>query len=320
MSSDNLDQELGFLKESIDKALDAAINGYPCDVPLIREAMAYSVEGGKRLRGAIVLSTYRSLGGDGDAMPFALAIEMIQAYSLVHDDLPCMDDDDMRRGRPTCHKKYGEAIGVLAGDALLTLAFETAASSDLPPYRVVEGVKALAYGAGAAGMVGGQVLDLQPEAIRCGACPGDASANDPVDVADPADSADPANLADPAAQADPADRVRLMYRLKTGRLFETAARLGAILAGAPAKTVERVGEAGMCFGFSYQILDDIEDSAQGGMEDKKTTLPRTISLEKAREEAIGGFQRCKQLTDPGWLLARLADHYLVTKLGILPSR
>jgi geranylgeranyl diphosphate synthase type II len=306
-------RELECLRKAIDEAMEGALLGYPCDVPLIREAMVYSAEGGKRLRGAIVLSTYKDLGGDGDAMHFALAIEMIQAYSLVHDDLPCMDDAEMRRGRPACHKKFGEAMGVLAGDALLTLAFETAASSDLPPYRVVEGIKALAYGAGAAGMVGGQVLDLQPEAIRCGACPGGPSANGRAGAAGPSDSDSPGDLADPENLAD---RVRLMYRLKTGRLFETAAKLGAILAGAPAATVERAAEAGMHFGFAFQILDDIEDAAQGGVEEDKDTLLKRISLEKAREEAIMGFQRCKQLAGSGRLLARLADHYLVTRLGV----
>lgn len=296
---EDLFKELDCLKASIDEAMEAAVSGYRCDVPLIREAMAYSTESGKRLRGAIVLSTYKSLGGNGDAMPFALAIEMIQAYSLVHDDLPCMDDADMRRGRPACHKKFGEAMGVLAGDALLTLAFETACTSDLPPYRVVEGIRALAYGAGAAGMVGGQVLDLQPE-----------MSNDRTDEATPAD---------PAGQSDPAERVRLMYRLKTGRLFETAARLGAILAGAPDEIVRRAGDAGMSFGVAFQILDDIEDASQGGTEDQKATLPATISLEKAREEAIMGLQRCQELcrqfAGPDYLLGRLAAHYLVSKLG-----
>jgi geranylgeranyl diphosphate synthase type II len=324
---EDLFKELGGLKRAIDEAIEAAVDGYRCDVPLIREAMAYSTEGGKRLRGAIVLSTYKSLGGDGDAMPFALAIEMIQAYSLVHDDLPCMDDAEMRRGRPACHRKFGEAMGVLAGDALLTLAFETAASADLPPYRVVEGIKALAYGAGAAGMVGGQVLDLRPDAVRCGASGGETSANDRAGAADPSDSDSPGDLDRPgdpdgpgdlAGPENPAHRVRLMYRLKTGRLFETAAKLGAILAGAPAGTVERAAEAGMCFGLAYQILADIEDSAQGGAEDRKDTLPKRISLEKVREEAVMDLQRCKNLAGSGWLLERLADYYLATKLGVSP--
>ncbi|HHX27453.1 MAG: polyprenyl synthetase family protein [Bacillota bacterium] len=293
MSSEDLTRELGLLKESIDKAMGAAVSGYRCDVPLIREAMAYSAGGGKRLRGAIVLSTYASLGGDGDAMPFALAMEMVHAYSLVHDDLPCMDDDDMRRGRPTCHRKYGEAIGVLAGDALLTLAFETAASSDLPPYRVVEGIRALAYGAGAAGMVGGQVLDLQP-GISTGGGP----------------SVHRGSNGD-----DPADRVRLTYRLKTGRLFETAAKLGAILAGAPATTVARAGEAGMCFGFAFQIMDDIDDSVQGGSEDQKDTLVKRVSLDAARREAASALERSIRLAGPDWFLARLSKHYLATKLA-----
>jgi len=326
---DDFLRELESLRKAIDEAMERAISGYPCDVPLIREAMAYASEGGKRLRGAIVLSTFESLGGRGDATPFALAIEMIQAYSLVHDDLPCMDDAEMRRGRPACHRKYGEAMGVLAGDALLTLAFETAATSDLPPYRVVEGIRALAYGAGAAGMVGGQVLDLGP---GTDGSPGSASgahlpgAEGSVTEAQVLGAAETGGTREASGSwpslNDGADAVRLMYRLKTGKLFETAARLGAILAGAPGDIVRKAGEAGMSFGFAFQILDDIEDASQGGAEDQKDTLPKRISVEKAREEAAEALRRCKKLVTecggPDFLLARLADYYLASKLGLAP--
>lgn len=291
MPFEDLLAELRELKGSIDRALGEVISRYPCgDIPLIRDAMSYALEGGKRLRGAIVLSTFRSLGGKGDAMPFALAMEMVQAYSLVHDDLPCMDDDDMRRGKPTCHKKFGQAVALLTGDALLTLAFETAASARLSPDRVAAGILTLARGAGAAGMVGGQVLDLHLEAGRGG-----------------------------ASETYPTDMVRAMYGLKTGKLFETASALGAILAGADLGEIRRVSCWGSLFGYAYQVLDDLEDLVQGGKEGGKDTLVRRTSPETAREEAAECLRRSLEVADPGWLTANLSRYYLESRLAPRPS-
>ena len=136
------------------------------------DAMYYSLlAGGKRIRPVLLLESCRLCGGDpGKALPFAGAIEMIHTYSLIHDDLPCMDDDDLRRGRPTNHKVYGEATAVLAGDALLTAAFEWMLdpSVTLPPERTLEAARVLAQAAGAQGMVGGQVLDMAGEGHAMG--------------------------------------------------------------------------------------------------------------------------------------------------------
>ena len=138
----------------------------------LREAMEYSLmAGGKRIRPVLVLESCRMCGGDPEAaLPFACAVEMIHTYSLIHDDLPCMDDDDLRRGRPTNHKVFGEANAVLAGDGLLTAAFETmlAPGQKLPPERVLEAAGILARAAGGRGMVGGQVLDMAGEGRALG--------------------------------------------------------------------------------------------------------------------------------------------------------
>lgn len=269
-----LDQELLVFKKSIDAGLVRTAAEYPCDgIPLIRDAMLYSLEGGKRLRGTVILSLFKDLAGFGDAMPFALAMEMIQAYSLVHDDLPCMDDDDFRRGMPTCHKKYGQAVAVLTGDALLTLAFETAASARISPELTIRGIRALAEGAGAAGMVGGQVIDLQSK-------PGSVFQ---------------------------ADAVRAMYRLKTGRLFETSARIGCVLAGAGHSETERISAWGSHFGYAYQILDDLDDMEE---EDDKDTLVKIIGADAVRKEAVESLRKSLECVRPEWLLARLSRRFL----------
>ena len=152
-----------------------AVNGYLnrlfdgiTDTPdILKQAMVYSISaGGKRIRPALMLEFYRILGGEPQkTVNFAAALEMIHTYSLIHDDLPCMDDDDMRRGQPSCHIKFGEDIALLAGDALLTQAFNTAADIDdsIPPERAVKAISALSFAAGMCRMVGGQVIDLQSE-------------------------------------------------------------------------------------------------------------------------------------------------------------
>ena len=131
----------------------------------LQEAMEYSLmAGGKRIRPVLVLETCRMCGGNPQkALPFAAAVEMVHTYSLIHDDLPAMDDDALRRGRPTNHVVYGEATAILAGDGLLTAAFEQLASAELPAQRIVDGVRCLAKAAGPEGMVGGQALDMAGE-------------------------------------------------------------------------------------------------------------------------------------------------------------
>ena len=151
-------------QECIERALKNYAAQWPDYGPL-REAMTYSLmAGGKRIRPVLTLAVCRLFGGQAEeALPFACGLEMVHTYSLIHDDLPCMDDDDFRRGKPTNHKVYGQANAVLAGDALLTAAFSVLASAALPPERVCRAVAVLAQAAGPAGMVGGQVLDLLGE-------------------------------------------------------------------------------------------------------------------------------------------------------------
>ena len=153
--------------EMINKALE----GYmPESEDIVSRAMRYSVEnGGKRIRPELVLSFCEACGGDAEsALPLACALEMIHTYSLIHDDLPCMDNDDFRRGKPSCHIAFGYEYALLAGDALLTLAFETAVKAKLPADRIIDSIAVLSKAAGWAGMVGGQVMDLKNEGKKVG--------------------------------------------------------------------------------------------------------------------------------------------------------
>ena len=195
----------------------------------IYEAMRYSLfAGGKRLRPVLMLETAKMLGGDADAvMPFACAMEMIHTYSLIHDDLPAMDNDDYRRGRLTCHKKYGEAIAILAGDALLNFAFETAASAfdyGEDPGRVAKALQILAKKAGIYGMIGGQVVDVQS-----------------------------------SGHAISKERLDFIYELKTSALLEAAMMTGAVLAGAAEKEVRTIEQVASDVGVAFQVRDDILD-------------------------------------------------------------
>jgi len=194
------------------------------------EAMRYSLmAGGKRLRPVLVLAAAELFGAPAErVMPAACALEMIHTYSLIHDDLPCMDDDDLRRGRPTNHKVYGEAMATLAGDALLTMAFELLGRQALvpgvTPDQAVRVVAEVAAAAGAAGMVGGQVEDIEWEGKQA-----------------------------------PAEQLRQIHRLKTGALFRASLRAGAILAGAAAADLARLDQYAEHFGLAFQIQDDVLD-------------------------------------------------------------
>ncbi len=220
----------------------------------LRDAMAYSLfAGGKRLRPSLVLGAAELISGDATAaMPVACALEMIHTYSLIHDDLPAMDDDDLRRGRPTSHKVYGEAIAILAGDALLTLAFGVAAETGR-----CDIVREIAQAAGAEGMVGGQVIDLEGE---------DASLT--------------------------LDELRRLHACKTGALIRCAVRCGALMGGANGTQLEALTRYGESIGLAFQIADDILDvvsttevlgKAVGSDEaNRKSTYPALVGLEKAR--------------------------------------
>ncbi len=195
----------------------------------VMEAMNYSVlAGGKRLRPLMMYETYRMFGGEGEVIrPFMAAMEMIHTYSLVHDDLPAMDNDEYRRGQLTTHAKYGHAMGILAGDALLNYAFETAASAfdyGEDPGRVAKAFQILAKKAGIYGMIGGQVVDVQS-----------------------------------SGHAISKERLDFIYELKTSALLEAAMMTGAVLAGASEEEVRIIEQVASDVGVAFQIRDDILD-------------------------------------------------------------
>lgn len=199
---------------------------------IIFEAMNYSVRaGGKRLRPILMEETYHMLGGSSAVIePFMAAIEMIHTYSLVHDDLPAMDNDEYRRGKKTTHAVYGEAMGILAGDALLNLAYETAAKAfdmEVADTRVARAFAVLAKKAGVYGMVGGQVVDVESE------------------------KSDDCSIT--------REKLDFIYRLKTGALIESSMMIGAILAGASSDEVSRVEQIAAKLGLAFQIQDDVLD-------------------------------------------------------------
>ena len=189
----------------------------------IVKAMDYSLSsGGKRIRPVIAIFAAKSLGvGSESVMPYAAAIELIHTYSLIHDDLPCMDNDDLRRGRPTNHKVFGEATAVLAGDALLNFAFETALMADTEPEKKIALLKIIARSAGLYGMIGGQILDMEGEKRKLAA-----------------------------------DEIRLMQNLKTGALIKAAAAIGAVTAGERKEFFDVYAEN---LGLAFQLKDDILD-------------------------------------------------------------
>ena len=243
--------------------INSALKEYlPTADDVVSQAMRYSVEnGGKRIRPALLLEFCRVCGGDyKKAMPFACAIEMIHTYSLIHDDLPCMDNDDFRRGKPSCHIAFGEEYALLAGDALLTLAFETAMKSNLSAEITVKAAKELAKAAGVMGMVGGQVLDLQNEGKEVG-------------VSD----------------------LQKTDELKTGELIRAACVLGCVCAGADDKKIAAAEKYAHDIGIAFQIVDDILDVTSdeetlgkpigSDEENQKSTYVSLLGIEKSRKTA-----------------------------------
>jgi len=243
------------------RLVDRALVRYvPPGPSRLRQAMRYSLlGGGKRIRPILTLAAAEAVGAQARiALPCACAIEMIHAYSLVHDDLPAMDDDDVRRGRPTSHRVYGEGLAVLVGDALLTEAFRVLATAQLPPPRRLRIVAEVAAAAGEAGMVGGQALDLAAEGRDVG-------------------------LAE----------IRAIHRRKTGSLLSVAVRVGAIAGGAEPTILRRLATYGRHLGLAFQIADDLLDWGSGAQADgrsdrerDKATYPRAIGLARARRAAL----------------------------------
>ena len=222
---------------------------------ILYDAMRYSLcAGGKRLRPHIAMLTAEAMGADPMiALPYGAAVECIHTYSLIHDDLPCMDDDDLRRGKPTCHKKFGEAVALLAGDGLLTMAFTVIASAPLSASQNVMASKVLAHYAGASGMVQGQVLDM-------------------------------------TLQKNDAEAIMEMYRHKTGGLFRASAALGAIAAGGAGTEFDVFAKN---LGAAFQIQDDILDvtattevlgkPVNSDEKNDKNTIVSIFGVQKAKE-------------------------------------
>jgi geranylgeranyl diphosphate synthase type II len=241
-------------------------------------AIRYSVlGGGKRLRPVLCLMAAEACGGDSEAaLPAACALEMVHAYSLIHDDLPAMDDDDLRRGRSTCHRAFDEATAILAGDALLTLAFEVVARDVKPGAAALRCVRILADAAGPSGMLAGQMADLQAERRTETLCRGwqGSSEFDTTGTLEALES---------------------IHRRKTGALLRASLRMGAVIAGAPDTHIEALDHYGKAVGLAFQIIDDLldvlgdesklgkrvrKDSDQG-----KWTYPRFLGVEGSRRRA-----------------------------------
>jgi len=247
----------------VDAALDRLLPSATTKPKTIHEAMRYSIfAGGKRLRPVICLATAEVISGkNDDAIPLACAVECIHTYSLIHDDLPSMDNDDFRRGKPTSHKVYGEGIAVLAGDALLTIAFEMAASCRAwPRYSHADVIHELAVAAGSRKLIAGQVADLEGEGRKI----------------------TPAEL-------------RYIHDNKTAALIASSIRLGAMSANATPKQLERLTDFGETLGLAFQVIDDILDvtqtteklgkSAGKDVAAQKATYPALLGLDKAKKEA-----------------------------------
>ncbi len=249
-------------------AINRALSEYltiPCEgQDIVPNAMRYSVEnGGKRVRPVLTLEFCQACGGEAEAaLPFACAIEMVHTYSLIHDDLPCMDDDDFRRGKPSCHKQFGESYALLAGDGLLTLAFETLTSAQLPTEDICRAVQTLASCAGVRGMIGGQVLDLLSEAGTP-----DYALLEKID------------------------------RLKTGALMEAAVLLGCIAAGITDETLlDAARTYAQSIGLAFQIVDDILD-----VTGDKTQLGKPTGSDEKNQKVtfvrLLGLEQCRMLAD-----------------------
>ena len=267
--------DLRSIVTAVDAYLPAALDCVGDCPPRLREAMAYSLLApGKRLRPALVLFACEAVGGTVEiGLGAAAAVEMVHTYSLIHDDLPAMDDDDLRRGRPTCHKQFGEALAILAGDALLTLAFQVLAES-YPPAIAAACCRELARGAGGQGMVGGQVEDLAWE-------------NDPTGAV---------------------NDLEQVHARKTGGAFAPVLRLGAVVGEAGPTVIEALDEYGREFGQAFQIADDLLD-VEGSAQDAgkavgkdaargKLTYPGLLGVAESRNRAVAALPGSRSRPGP----------------------
>jgi geranylgeranyl diphosphate synthase type II len=259
----NLKNYLRTRQKKIDRALDRYLPKANTKPATLHKAMRYSLfAGGKRLRPILCLAAAEACRGTiENALPLACAIECIHTYSLVHDDLPSMDNDDFRRGRATCHKVFGDGIAVLAGDALLTIAFEIVSTAKpTPHYDISMLLREVAVAAGSQRLIAGQVADLEAEGRRV-----------------------------------KRDQLRFIHENKTAAMLKSSVRLGAMSANADAKQLAAITQFGQRLGLAFQVIDDILDvtqtseilgkSAGKDVAAKKATYPAVIGLEKSRAEA-----------------------------------
>ena len=294
MSGFDLAAYLAERRQLVDEALAACLPPEDAPPSSVHRAMRYSVmAGGKRLRPILVIAGAEAVGAKAaTVMPTACALELIHTYSLIHDDLPAMDDDDYRRGRLTSHKVFGEAIAILAGDALLTHAFRLIAENAArvsDPAVIREVILEVADAAGTGGMVGGQVVDIESE-----------------------------------GKAVTAETLEYIHLHKTAALIRASLRVGAMLGGARPADVAAIGEAGESLGLAFQIVDDILDvegtlaelgKTAGSDERKgKATYPAVHGIEASRGQARTWIARAKErlaTLGPGAVpLGALADYIL----------
>jgi len=289
-----LRERLGTLASEIDRRLTAIADAWTGPDTLV-EAMRYALfSGGKRVRPAMTLAACEAAGGTAtEALDEGAALELIHTYSLVHDDLPAMDDDDIRRGQPTVHRKFDEAIAILAGDALLTEAFTVLAARDVPGARRADACCVLAEAAGRSGMVGGQVRDIQ-------------------------------------VPAQTAEALTQMHAEKTGALFVAACRLGAIAAGATPDDTERLIAYGRAVGEAFQVSDDLLDLLElgeaGGAHEAEVNLPSLIgpsaALDRVRADVATALEALAALPgDCGTLemLARWIEERSIAAVATLEA-
>ena len=293
--SSRTDVALGEVRARVEARLAELVDALVDTTPRMDEAIRYVVlGGGKRLRAALCIWTHDMLGGDDveGAVDAGAAIECLHAYTLVHDDLPCMDDDDLRRGRPSCHRQYDEATAVLVGDALQALCFEILATlgprRGVADNRVVMLTRTIAEAAGTKGLITGQALDLYPDAAG-------------------------------ATEVD----VERIHRHKTAALIAASMSAGAILAGSDQATLDRVRDSGMDAGLAFQVIDDVldvemDDKTLGKTPGKdakagKLTYPSVIGVGAAR-------QRARDLVDRARESLGASGSQLGDLLGILVER
>jgi geranylgeranyl diphosphate synthase type II len=284
-------------KTLIDQALARYLPAEEHYPPVVFQAMRYSVfAGGKRVRPILALAAAETVGATADAvLPLACALECIHTYSLIHDDLPALDNDDYRRGRLTNHKMFGEANAILAGDALLTFAFELMGDvrhwQGMPPERLLQVVHEIAYASGTFGMIGGQVVDLQMERLE-------------VDL----------------------PTLQYIHAHKTGALIRASVRSGAILGCGSAAAVEALTQYGTHIGLAFQIMDDILDvrgdeqlmgkALRKDAERQKATYPRLVGLAeseaRAQKAVSAGIAALEPFGERGALLSDLAQ-FMITR-------